>query len=55
MHQRREAVETHRMGARTRQQAVYRQGYATFFINGLRLKGVDVEAFDKIIGTDGKS
>ena len=27
----------------------------TFFINGVRLKGIDVEAFDKIMGTDGKS
>jgi protein-disulfide isomerase len=27
----------------------------TFFINGVRLKGVDFEAFEKIIGTDGKS
>jgi protein-disulfide isomerase len=27
----------------------------TFFINGVRLKGVDAEAFDKVMGTDGKS
>lgn len=27
----------------------------TFFINGVRVKGVDAEAFDRIMGTDGKS
>ena len=27
----------------------------TFFINGVKLKGVDLESFEKIMGTDGKS